>query len=72
MWPNPQKSVDLFVFTEDILNGKLQFFCSETAPETSLKLYARTQKPLVRIIGTKYSRMNQAKFFKGCLSQSLH
>ena len=25
MWPNPQKTVDLVIFTEEILNGKLQF-----------------------------------------------
>ena len=29
MWPNPQKTVDLVTFTEEILNGKLHFLCSE-------------------------------------------
>ena len=29
MWPNPQFSVDLVTLTEEILNGKSQFFCSE-------------------------------------------
>ena len=28
MWPNPQESVDLVTFTEEILNGKLHFLCS--------------------------------------------
>ena len=30
MWPNPQKTVDLVTFTEEILNGKLNFLCSVT------------------------------------------
>ena len=29
MRPNPQKTADLVTFTEDILNGKLHFLCSE-------------------------------------------
>ena len=28
MWTNPQNPVDLVIFTEDILNGKLHFLCS--------------------------------------------
>ena len=28
MWPNPQFSVDLVTFTEEILNEKLHFLCS--------------------------------------------
>ena len=28
MWPNPQETVDLVTFTEEILNGKLHFLCS--------------------------------------------
>ena len=28
MWPNPQFPVDYVTFTEEILNGKLQFFYS--------------------------------------------
>ena len=26
MWPNPQETVELATFTEEILNGKLHFF----------------------------------------------
>ena len=26
MWPDPQETADLFLFTEEILNGKLHFF----------------------------------------------
>ena len=29
MWPNPQETADLVTFTEEILNGKLQFLWSE-------------------------------------------
>ena len=29
MWPNPQFPADLVTFTEEILNGKLDF-CAET------------------------------------------
>ena len=29
MWPNPQETEDLITFTEEILNGKLHFLCSE-------------------------------------------
>ena len=29
MWPNPQETADLVIFTEEILNGKLHFLCSE-------------------------------------------
>ena len=31
MWPNLQKSADLVIFTEEILNGKLHFLCSNEA-----------------------------------------
>ena len=30
MWPNPQFPVDLVTFTEEILDGKLDFLCSVT------------------------------------------
>ena len=30
MWPNPQETVDSITFTEEILNGKLQFLRSVT------------------------------------------
>ena len=31
MWPNPQFPSDLVPFTEEILNGKPYFLCSDTA-----------------------------------------
>ena len=30
MWPNPQFPADLITFTEEILNWKLHFLCSDT------------------------------------------
>ena len=30
MWPNPQETVDLVTFTEEILNGELHFLCIDT------------------------------------------
>ena len=29
MWPNPHFPADMFTFTEEILNGKLHFLCSD-------------------------------------------
>ena len=29
MWPNPQETVVLVTFPEEILNGKLHFLCSD-------------------------------------------
>ena len=29
MWPNPLETADLFIFTEEFLNGKLHFLCSD-------------------------------------------
>ena len=29
MWPNPQSPADLVTFTEEILNGKFHFLCSD-------------------------------------------
>ena len=29
MWPNPQETVDLVIFTEEMLNEKLHFVCSD-------------------------------------------
>ena len=38
MWPDPQSPVDLVTFTEEILNGKLHFLCSETLFSNELKI----------------------------------
>ena len=34
MWPNPQKTADLVTFPEEILKGKLYFFCSDIMEKT--------------------------------------
>ena len=33
MWPNPQETADILTFTEEILDGKLQFLCSDGSEE---------------------------------------
>ena len=35
MWPNLRLPADLVTFTEEILNGKLQFLCSIIGRESS-------------------------------------
>ena len=35
MWPNPQFRADLVIFTEEILNEKLYFLCSDDFSENS-------------------------------------
>ena len=32
MWPNPQETADLVTFTEEIVYGKLHFFCAVSFP----------------------------------------
>ena len=46
MWPNPQFSVDLVTFTDEILNGKLHFLYTAFSPKP-LKRYTS-------FIGTRY------------------
>ena len=38
MWPNPQFPTDFVTFTEEILNGKTSFLCSEKLHVTDLKI----------------------------------
>ena len=33
MLPNPLETADLLTFTEEILNGKLHFLCSESSED---------------------------------------
>ena len=28
MWPDPQETVDLVTFTEELINGKVHFLCT--------------------------------------------
>ena len=34
MWPNPPETTDLVTFTEEFLNGKLHFLCSDVILES--------------------------------------
>ena len=40
MWPNQQEPADLVTFTEEILNGKLYFLCSEVIEEIDCSAYS--------------------------------
>ena len=47
MSPNPQEAADLVTFTEELLNGKLQFLCSVYSTDSNKKrnkhlLFAQT------------------------------
>ena len=35
MWPSPQETADLVIFTEEILNGKLHFLCNDVTMDSS-------------------------------------
>ena len=37
MWPNPQETAELVSFTDEILNGKLHFLCSDFEAMSLLK-----------------------------------
>ena len=54
MRPNPQETADLVSFTEQILNGKLHFLCSDRYGTGVIKL---TNKAKVKA-NTKYSSKN--------------
>ena len=41
---NPQETVDLVKFTEEILNGKLHFLCSELIETWNLKKLENIEK----------------------------
>ena len=38
MCPKPQETADLVTFTEEILNGKIHFFCAVTGSPTNHEL----------------------------------
>ena len=40
MWPNSQETADLVTFTEEILNGKLYFSCSESVEIANLIFFS--------------------------------
>ena len=63
MWPNPQETADLVTFTEEILNGKLHFLCSEVQENTHFsefylnsKLYEKISNNPVSYIKMTWKR----------------
>ena len=40
MWPNPQETADFVPFTEEILNGKLHFMCSDSGTSCDNMIFA--------------------------------
>ena len=63
MWPNPQETVDLVIFTEKILNGKLRFLCSDNHSDTRSQCFKQCIPllPYIRIstpTKKKYKKIN--------------
>ena len=44
MWPNPQETTDLVTITEEILNEKLHFLCSDIYDGMTIVKSAASQK----------------------------
>ena len=61
MWPNPQETVDLVTFAEEILNGKLYFLCSVSSCVFFLK--HRGLITVYLIYQSNQSKMNTSKNF---------
>ena len=49
MWPNPQKTVDLVTFTEEILNGKLLFLSNGISSNQSLIFLSKKYWRIVKV-----------------------
>ena len=58
MWPNPQETADLVTFTEEILNGRLHFFCA--VPSTQ-NILIRTIVNVLKLKGSSYQRCSLKK-----------
>ena len=68
MWPNPQETADLVIFTEEIFNGKLHFLCSDYWLSfhafilfQTLKGIAPQNMLLQRTVGVKFPVMGAQK-----------
>ena len=48
MWPNPQFPAYLVILTEEILNGKLHFWCSDVPDHEDVQ-YDSKQKTYIKI-----------------------
>ena len=62
MWPNPQETADLLISTEELLNGKLYFLCSETNSDHAIKEIYGT-KVNVNVINVTIVLIYLQKFF---------
>ena len=49
MWLNPQETADLVSFTEEILNGKLHFLCSDY---TTIHMYVVLESMASLLVAT--------------------
>ena len=49
MWPNPQKTIDLVTFTEEILNGKLLFLSNGISSNQSLIFLSKKYWRIVKV-----------------------
>ena len=70
MWPIPQFAAELVTFTEEILNGKLHFLCSEISDIIHLRnkiLYIEAS----RLICTAYESIGFYMIPVNLLNQSL-
>ena len=72
MWPNSQFPVDLVTFTEEILNGRLNFLCSENdVDDVKFGLICNMIK--LRVTKSIYtSRRNSTKVFRRVLRINSH
>ena len=78
MWPNPQFPADLFTFTEEILNGKLHFLCSDISGLRISRFCSREWNelgsylwPLLLLRKTIFTLYHMYFFFVGFLVEDL-
>ena len=66
MWPNPQGTAGLVTFTEEILNGKLHFSCSEESNTFPILLFASTIKQILELCQDFY--LIWSSFYAYCIT----
>ena len=73
MWPNPQEIMDLVIFTEEILNGKLHFLCSalvwilKKSLETSVRIrFEQKQSLWWEKLGEQFLFKSSQDFASSC------
>ena len=78
MWPNPQETADLVTFTEEILNKKLHFLCSdclEYADTVSLNSILNLKKYLMGEVfhwGNSPGKFSGGDWLAGILTGGIH